>query len=130
MSSPGHLQPSQEAVSQAGAQGILYVYALTFAGLKFLVFLDQQPSAKISSRENLDQSGNESAVCKMIASQKCKYCGDLLWQHDMQLRPPPKQLITSIRQGFRGNDESLPWSRLIPSTTSLSSGDAHQSSHT
>ena len=101
-------QPSQQAVSQAGALGILYIYALTFAGLNFQVFADQELSAKVSSRKNLDLSGNESAICKMIASQKCKNDSDLLWQHDMQLRPPPKQLITSIRQGFRGNDDSAP----------------------
>ena len=61
-------QPSQEAFSQAGAQGVLYMlyFALTFTGLNFLSFLDQQPSAKVSSCKNLDQSGNESAICKTI----------------------------------------------------------------
>ena len=35
------------------------VYALTFA-----VFADQQPSAKVSPRINLDLSGNESAFVR------------------------------------------------------------------
>ena len=41
---------------------------------------------KVSSHENVDQSGNESVVCKMIASQKCKNDSDSLGQLDMQLR--------------------------------------------
>ncbi len=60
------------------------VYALTFA-----VFVDQQPSAKDSSRENLDHLGlARVCVCKTIASQKCKKKndGDSLGQRDMQLR--------------------------------------------
>ena len=32
-----------------------------------MVFAEQQPSAKVSSRIKLDQSGNKSAVCKTIA---------------------------------------------------------------
>ena len=38
----------------------------------FTVFADQQPSAKVPSRENLDQSCNGSAFVETIASQICK----------------------------------------------------------
>ena len=39
-------------------------------GLNFPVFADQQLSAKVSSCKNLDQSGNESAVCKTITEMQ------------------------------------------------------------
>ena len=42
------------------------VYTYLLRGYPFAVFVDQQPSAKGSSHENLDQSGNESAVVKQL----------------------------------------------------------------
>ena len=41
------------------AMAILHTYALTFA-----IFADQQPSAKVSSCKNLDQSGINSAFVR------------------------------------------------------------------
>ena len=55
---------------------------MTFA----MVFADQQPSVKVSSHENLDQSGNESV------SQKCKNGSDSLGQLEIQLSTAPEAI--------------------------------------
>ena len=53
----------------------------------FTFFVD--PSAKVLSCKNLDQSGNKSAVSTTIASQKCKNGGDSLGRFNMHLRTSP-----------------------------------------
>ena len=83
------------------------VYALIFVGLNFCIFADQQPSAKVSSRKNLDQSDIDR-VCKTVESQTCKmvknggkpsiYCicfnfrGVKLSRFHMQLRTATKAI--------------------------------------
>ena len=48
------------------------VYALTFTGLNFHVFVDQQPFAKVSSCKNLDLAGNESAFVRRFRNKHAK----------------------------------------------------------
>ena len=44
-----------------------HVYTLTF-----VVFTDHQPSVKVSSRKNLDQSGNESVFVRRLHHKNSK----------------------------------------------------------
>ena len=51
----------------------IYVHALTFAGLDRLSrFSDQQPFMKVSSRESLDQFGNESVFVRRFHHNNAK----------------------------------------------------------
>ena len=48
-----------------------------------MVFVDQQPFAKVLSSENLEQSGNESVVVKRLRHKNAKNGGDSLGQLDL-----------------------------------------------
>ena len=78
--------PLYLGVGQAGAQGILYIYALTFTGLNFHSFLG---SAAIRESFILQKFRPVwQRVCRLLDnwSQKCNNTGNSLGQLDMQLR--------------------------------------------
>ena len=52
---------------------IIYRIRFNFRGVKLSrLFADQQPFAKVSSRENLDLSGNESAFVRRLRNKHPK----------------------------------------------------------
>ena len=65
----------------------MYRIHFNFCGVKYLhFFADQQPSAKVSSHEKLDQSGNASVGIKQLHHKNAKNGGDSRGQLYMQLR--------------------------------------------